>query len=325
MNVGDLMTRNVLTVEEDTPLPRVLQLLIDHGISALPVLRDGEPVGIISESDLVTGGQRARMDRAAWFSLLVDGEGRDRLPAIHGRVARDVMTTPVVTTDEHCDIGVAVRLMGEERIKRLPVTRAGKLVGIISRPDLLRGFAKLDISGGRAAAGGSDPLAAIDARYANDHKPAITFPMPVEEPPTALTADDFRHSVEAAKRHADEERLAAKRLANARHQREIEMMREQHITEDFWRAMLVNARHAAERGETELQIIRFPREVCSDGGRMINVEEAGWPSTLRGQAAEIFHRWNTELRTRGFHLSARTLDYPGGLPGDIGLFLTWVV
>ena len=56
---------------------------------------------------------------------------------------------------------------------------------------------------------------------------------------------------------------------------------------------------------------------------MINMAETGWPSTLRGEAAELWLRWSKELQPRGFRLAARTIDYPDGLPGDIGLFLVW--
>ena len=70
-------------------------------------------------------------------------------------------------------------------------------------------------------------------------------------------------------------------------------------------------------------LLRFPSALCSDGGRAINVFEPGWPATLSGEPAEIYLRWEHELKPRGFHLTARVLDFPGGLLGDIGLFLVW--
>ena len=70
-------------------------------------------------------------------------------------------------------------------------------------------------------------------------------------------------------------------------------------------------------------LLRFPSAVCSDGGRAINVTEADWPTTLRGEAAETYLRWERDLKPRGFHLTARVLDFPGGVPGDIGLLLVW--
>ena len=70
-------------------------------------------------------------------------------------------------------------------------------------------------------------------------------------------------------------------------------------------------------------LLRFPSQACSDGGRAINAMEPGWPSTLRGEAAEMFLRWERDLKPHGFHLGARVLEFPGGMPGDVGLFLVW--
>ena len=73
----------------------------------------------------------------------------------------------------------------------------------------------------------------------------------------------------------------------------------------------------------ELLLLRFPHDLCSDGGRAINAPEPDWPSTLRGEAAEVYLRWQRELKPQGFQLAARILDFPGGLIGDVGLFLVW--
>jgi hypothetical protein len=63
--------------------------------------------------------------------------------------------------------------------------------------------------------------------------------------------------------------------------------------------------------------------LCTDGGRPVNAPLPGWPETLRGEAGEIYLRWKRDLKPSGFHLVARVLDFPGGMPGDIGLFLVW--
>jgi hypothetical protein len=70
-------------------------------------------------------------------------------------------------------------------------------------------------------------------------------------------------------------------------------------------------------------VLRFPNELCSDGGRAINIAAAAWPATLRGEAAELYLRWEQELKPAGFGLSAYVLEFPGGMPGDIGMFLVW--
>jgi hypothetical protein len=231
------------------------------------------------------------------------------------------MSTPLITISESANVKEAIALMQAEKIKRLPVVRGGRIVGILSRADLLRGFAGLD---GPRGDSGFDPFMGVDRDFAA----AGSEPQPPASPPPApatptLTAADFRQSVVAAQEHAHEALRHARIEARERHRHDVEEARAAHISESFWRGMLLNARHAAERGELELMILRFPREVCGDAGRMIDNGEAGWETTLHGEAADVFRRWALELKPRGFHLRARTLDYPGGLPGDIGLFLSW--
>jgi hypothetical protein len=81
--------------------------------------------------------------------------------------------------------------------------------------------------------------------------------------------------------------------------------------------------HAAEAGQTEVQVYRFPNEMCSDRGRRINNSEPGWEATLEGRPKMAYEFWHDHLRPLGFHLKAEVLEYPGGMPGDIGFFLTW--
>ena len=103
----------------------------------------------------------------------------------------------------------------------------------------------------------------------------------------------------------------------------VEQQVDDHVSEEGWRAILHQARRAAEQGEKEFMLLRFPSELCGDGGRAVNLPDPGWPATLRGDAAETYLRWQRDLRLRGFPLAARVLEFPGGVPGDIGLFLTW--
>ena len=84
---------------------------------------------------------------------------------------------------------------------------------------------------------------------------------------------------------------------------------------------LVN--RAAERGESEVQVYRFPNSLCSDRGRRINNSEPGWEETLEGRPKLGYEFWRDHLRPLGFGLKAEILDYPGGMPGDVGFILTW--
>ena len=80
---------------------------------------------------------------------------------------------------------------------------------------------------------------------------------------------------------------------------------------------------AADRGQTEVQVYRFPNELCRDRGRRINNSEPGWEQTLEGRPKLAYEFWHDHLRPLGFGLKAGVVDYPGGMPGDIGFFLTW--
>jgi hypothetical protein len=84
---------------------------------------------------------------------------------------------------------------------------------------------------------------------------------------------------------------------------------------------LVN--RAAERGQSEVQIYRFPNSLCSDGGRRINNSLPDWEETLEGRPRLGYEFWRDHLRPLGFGLKAEVLEYPGGMPGDIGFILTW--
>lgn len=80
---------------------------------------------------------------------------------------------------------------------------------------------------------------------------------------------------------------------------------------------------AVENGLLSVQVFRFPHTLCSDNGRAINQAEAGWDETLTGIPKEIFEFWKRQLQPRGYHIRYEVIDYPGGLPGDIGIFLSW--
>lgn len=80
---------------------------------------------------------------------------------------------------------------------------------------------------------------------------------------------------------------------------------------------------AVENGLTSVQVFRFPHTICSDNGRAINQAEPGWENTLTGIPKEIYEFWKRQLQPRGYHIRYEVIDYPGGMPGDIGVFLSW--
>jgi len=80
---------------------------------------------------------------------------------------------------------------------------------------------------------------------------------------------------------------------------------------------------AAERGETHLQVFTFPSELCTDGGRAINNGDPNWPETLVGYAKRAYDFYKAELQPQGYRLRAEILNFPGGMPGDVGVTLAW--
>ena len=74
---------------------------------------------------------------------------------------------------------------------------------------------------------------------------------------------------------------------------------------------------------TEVEIIRFPNQLCTDNGRAINQQEPGWENTLTGAPKEIYQFWYKYFRPRGYKLRVQIVDFPGGLPGDIGMTVSW--
>jgi hypothetical protein len=82
-------------------------------------------------------------------------------------------------------------------------------------------------------------------------------------------------------------------------------------------------RRAAQAGLTEVQVHRFPNSLCTDRGRAINQMEPGWEQTLTGVPKEIYQLWYKHFRPRGYKLKVQIVDFPNGMPGDVGMFLTW--
>lgn len=80
---------------------------------------------------------------------------------------------------------------------------------------------------------------------------------------------------------------------------------------------------AARNGLTEVQVYRFPNSLCTDRGRAINQQEAGWEKTLTGIPKEIYEFWDRRLRPLGYRLQVQIVDFAGGLPGDVGISLKW--
>jgi CBS domain-containing protein len=328
----DVMTANVITARPDSLVSEIGRLLLDHGISGVPVVsEDGVPIGMVSEGDLLGRPPPERLARRDWWLALVasaqplDAHFLVQINAT-GRTAREIMTAPLVTASETTGLGEIARLLAVHHIKRVPVLRDGRLVGIVSRADVLRAVALAQQHSTPATKSHHAFLSSLLGEY---HLPAweTAAAHPSSEQPkqpgSGLEADDFRRLVKDFHNRETQHREDARRAAaNQRRQQTRELI-DAHVSDDTWRTMLHGAREAAEAGCAECLVLRFPSQLCIDGGRAINTAEADWPVTLRGEAAEIYLRWERDLKLRGFELSARVLEFPDGKPGDIGLFLAW--
>ena len=80
---------------------------------------------------------------------------------------------------------------------------------------------------------------------------------------------------------------------------------------------------AVKNGLTEVQVYRFPNILCTDRGRAINQMEPGWEKTLTGIPKEIYQLWKDYLQPRGYKIAYQIIDFPGGVPGDVGITLSW--
>jgi CBS domain-containing protein len=324
---SDIMTAHVICTTTDASVRSAAQLLHEHRVGALPVLNAaGAPVGMASDGDLL--GRRVGQDRGEWWlEMLARGTHPAELSAeIYDRPVESVMTSPLITIAPNTPVAEIAQRMRAHRIKRLPVVRDGTIVGLVSRTDLLDLVERLptgeaEKAGGLGGLFGSfagrqrvslaERLAAAEAA---DHAAAAT---------TNLSAVSFRSMVEAYKHEQVDAATKAKHAAELERQRQVKAVLEQRVSGEFWQQLLNHAALAAKHGERELLLLRFPADACSDGGRKINIREEGWAETLRGEAAELYARWNNELKAKGFGLDARVLSFENGVIGDFGLYLTW--
>lgn len=145
------MTRDVWTVAPNDNVATIATLLADHNISAAPVCdKDGVLLGMVSEGDLMRPfAETNELRRAWWLSLL--SEGAELAPEFSDYLRRDhlqaqnLMTAPAITAAESTTLSQLSELMTSHRIKRVPILREGRVVGIVSRADLVRALSKLPV------------------------------------------------------------------------------------------------------------------------------------------------------------------------------------
>ena len=326
---GEIMTKNVVSVLVGTSVRDVAILLLEKRISAVPVLAGNlQLLGMVSEGDLIGRSDADRVARRDWWlTLLKDDQPQTGTIAALSRPVEQVMRAPVLTIEAGALLYEVAEMLKVYDIKRLPVMKGDRMVGIVSRSDLVRAMAtRIPKPTTGESAGGL--LSLFTGMMQTNVRPEDA---PAPAPPSArsaaegspLTAGSFRELVIIAEETVRSDAVAAKQLAALERQRQIKAMRLEHLDTEVWAKLLDRAQVAATDGESSFELVRFPCDLCSDGGRKIGVAEIDWPTTLRGEAAEIYARWERELRPTGFRLRAQIVEYLDGVPNNIALSLSW--
>jgi CBS domain-containing protein len=141
---GDIMSRDVITVQRTTSVGQIARLMTVHGISGLPVVDDdGRVVGVVTELDMIARNTRFKMPT---FFVILDSiiyletpqHFQDRLEHVLGTTAEEIMSEPAVTISPGATIEELAELMVDQRINPIPVVENDRLIGIVSRSDIIR-------------------------------------------------------------------------------------------------------------------------------------------------------------------------------------------
>ena len=140
MLTGEVMSREVIAIRQDATLAKAVRLMVDARISGLPVVDEaGRLVGIVTEGDLLHRAETGTEKKGGWLAnLFAAGTQAGRYVQAHTRRVADLMTPEVLSVEEDTPLSEVVQLMEQHHVKRLPVLRDDKVVGIISRADLVR-------------------------------------------------------------------------------------------------------------------------------------------------------------------------------------------
>jgi CBS domain-containing protein len=325
---GDLMSSPAITTRATEPVSSVARLMLESGINGIPVLdAGGRPVGMASDGDLL-GHREGR--RSPWLEMLAKQSPPPK--SALERPVGEVMSAPLITISIKATVRDIAEAFQAHRIKRLPVLDGERLVGVVTRAHLLCLVESLPGASPARSSDGEGLLSFLESLVGGASLRGVVErrPEPAQGPqekkdtaPSALSANAFRDAVRAYKADSKDHRHGFKHEAQLERQRQIKALLDQHVSAALWSEMLDRAKLAARSGEQEFMMLRFPSDLCSDGGRKIDVAEEGWEATLRGESAEIYSRWRMELKPQGFGLSARIVSYEDGIIGDMGLFLTW--
>ena len=251
-----------------------------------------------------------------------NGIAKDYLDALERESdsVKQIMAKPALCVDEAASIDEAAEIMSAHRVKRLLVLRDEKLIGLVTRSDLLRFFAP-EIQVSKPITPEFFDTEVIKAR--NGKLPSLPDAAAPAPAPDSVTAAELKALVAEFELQKSQMKSAAGRQSKEKRDEQVKLLLNSRFTEQELTHLIMQAREAARRGESSIPAMTFPSALCADGGRAINLPDPQWPSTLRGKAADFFLRWDKDLRPLGFALSARIVNFPDGFPGDAELALVW--
>src|SRR5262245_4621535 len=148
MKAEDIMVRNVVTVAPQTSIVDAIELLAKHDVSALPVVdADNRLIGILSEADLLEREELQATHHHTWWVEALTPASRlaAEFAKAHGKLVEQLMSTKVISAREDTPLSDIARLLEHHRIKRVPITRDGKLVGVVSRSNLIQALASSEL------------------------------------------------------------------------------------------------------------------------------------------------------------------------------------
>lgn len=182
MRAKQVMTRPIHMVAADASVYDAAQVLLNAGVSAAPVVdADGKMLGIVSEADLMFRTEIGTVPGKSWLQRLLADEAalaRDYIRAHSHRVA-DVMTKNVVTAEEQTSLADIAALMQRHRVKRIPILREGRIVGIVSRANLIQGLLAREPSESESSAGDDKLRSVVEAELARHGWASSSLPASV--------------------------------------------------------------------------------------------------------------------------------------------------
>jgi len=178
MKAMDVMVRDVVTVKPDDDVALAVRLLAEHDVSALPVVDDDDNViGVISEADLLHREEIGTEKQRPWWLEAVTPASTlaGEFAKSHGRRVEEIMSSNIVSASEDTPLGEIATLLERHRIKRLPILRAGKLVGIVSRSNLIQALASSQVQTGAGSGTSSDRKIRLELLDRLDHQSWTDF------------------------------------------------------------------------------------------------------------------------------------------------------